>query len=302
MGSRLTSVEVDRWHTLCAELLPPALRATLVGVARPVGLVVVPQGRLAAFPWAALRLDDGRALVEAAVIQLTPSLALLAPELTWPPAASGTTLVSYLDPKLATDEERASLAALGHLAVAGETEMARAVRSGSVAGVYIAAHGNDVGMAQHVVFDGKLAISAGSALALPWPPWVIFAPVSRGAGARRARDGSAGVADQLSAGRSPSGGRRNHRGAQRERRTALRGARSAGDERRAPRRHPASRAAGRAAPLEEAQPGSVGRIRVPQPGRRAGVNERSPAWRRAEAVPTAGTPRSTGRGLADHFG
>jgi hypothetical protein len=175
MGSRLTSAEADRWHTLCAELLPPALRAMLVGLARPVSLVVVPQGRLAAFPWAALRLDDGRALVEAAVIQLTPSLALLAPELTWPPAGSKTTLVSYLDPELATEEEHASLAALGHLAVAGETEMARAMRSGSAAGVYIAAHGNDVGMAQHVVFDGKLAISAGSALALPWPPWVIFA-------------------------------------------------------------------------------------------------------------------------------
>jgi hypothetical protein len=175
MGSRMTSAEVDRWQTLCAALLPPALRAMLVGLVRPVSLVVVPQGRLAAFPWAALRLDDGRALVEAAVIQLTPSLALLAPDLTWPPPGSGTTLVSYLDPHLATPEEHAALAALGHRAAAGEIELARAMRSGSVAGVYIAAHGNDVGMAQHVLFDGKVAISAGSALALPWPPWVIFA-------------------------------------------------------------------------------------------------------------------------------
>ncbi|MFI5590011.1 CHAT domain-containing protein [Amycolatopsis sp. NPDC051758] len=175
MGSRLTSAEIDRWRTLCAGLLPPALRTLLAGLARPVSLVVVPQGRLAAFPWAALRLDDGRALVEAAVIQLTPSLALMAPELTWPPVSSGAALVSYLDPELATEEEHASLTALGHLAVAGESEMARAMRSGSVGGVYIAAHGDDVGMAQHVVFDGKPAISAGSALTLPWPPWVIFA-------------------------------------------------------------------------------------------------------------------------------
>lgn len=175
MGSRFTNAELDRWRTLCVELMPPALRTMLIGAARPMSLVVVPQGQLAAFPWAALRLDDGRALVEAAVIQSTPSLALLDRELTWPPATSGTALVSYLDPELATQKEHASLAALGHRTVADIHEMEWTLRSGSVAGVYIAAHGNDVGMTQHVVFDGKPAISAGSALALPWPPWVIFA-------------------------------------------------------------------------------------------------------------------------------
>jgi hypothetical protein len=114
MSAHQTDAELRRWRALCAELLPPMLRAELLGATRPVSLVVVPHGQLAAFPWAALRLDDGRALVETAVIQLVPSLSLLDRSSTWPPIGSGKELVSYLDPELSTREEHTSLSALGH--------------------------------------------------------------------------------------------------------------------------------------------------------------------------------------------
>jgi hypothetical protein len=175
MSARQTDSELHRWQTLCSELLPTKLRNELLGSTCPVSLVIVPHGQLAAFPWAALRLDDGRALVETAVIQLVPSLSLLDHSLTWPPTDSRKELVSYLDPELSTREEHMSLSAMGHLPVTGEADLARALRSGSVAGAYVAAHGDGLGLAQHVLFGGKPAISAGSALALPWPPWVIFA-------------------------------------------------------------------------------------------------------------------------------
>ena len=97
---------------LAQALLPPGL-AALVGERSdddPVKLVVVPAGRLWALPWSALRLGDGRALVEAAVVALAPSLGVLAALAARPaPAGVGALVCVGAHPELDAGSERAAL-------------------------------------------------------------------------------------------------------------------------------------------------------------------------------------------------
>lgn len=65
---------------LAEALLPSELRDALTGRTRndPIELVIVPAGPLWALPWGALRLSDGRVLLEPAAIALAPSLGVQA--------------------------------------------------------------------------------------------------------------------------------------------------------------------------------------------------------------------------------
>jgi hypothetical protein len=166
--------ELDRWQALGAELLPRELRKVLLSAVRPVSIIVVPDGQLSAFPWAALRLDDGRALLETATIQLTPSLALLDGSLRRWPGGPGS-LLAYLDPGVRTTTEADALRRLGSTVVHTATALENELRGASHAGAYIAAHGLGSGLAQHVVFEDNSVMSAGRALTLAWPPLVVFA-------------------------------------------------------------------------------------------------------------------------------
>jgi len=70
------------WKKLAQALLPPEFQALLQGRttdARPAIIVVVPDGPLAAVPFAGLPLNDGTALVERAVTVFMPNLDMLAP-------------------------------------------------------------------------------------------------------------------------------------------------------------------------------------------------------------------------------
>jgi hypothetical protein len=82
--------EYRRWQELGEALIPAPLDAALAHgtEARPERLVVVPDSVLSAFPWAALRLRDGRRLVEAAVIQVVPAMSLIAPPKPGAPAGA----------------------------------------------------------------------------------------------------------------------------------------------------------------------------------------------------------------------
>jgi CHAT domain len=170
-----------RWQRLACVLLPAALRGRLLRQRAdgPARLLVVPDGPLAVLPWAALWLDD-RPLVAAASVQLVPSLDLL--EETAPPAGSvagqpaARRLLTYLDPDVTVDEEQEMLGRLGHVVRArSRAEVLDRLSADSLAGAYLAVHGEGTGLDQRVTFAGGESLSASSALTRHWPPWIIFA-------------------------------------------------------------------------------------------------------------------------------
>ncbi|PSL52113.1 CHAT domain-containing protein [Saccharothrix carnea] len=165
-------VEARRWAALGAELLPDGLRRALASADEAPTLVVVPSAELSAFPWAALPVDGQQLLVEAAVVQIVPALAVLTPD---PAPADDGPVLAYVDPSVGTAEEARVVAELGHHPVASRDAMLGALRSGRFAGAYVAAHGDGRGLTQRMVFHDGGALSAATALTLPWPPWVVFA-------------------------------------------------------------------------------------------------------------------------------
>lgn len=164
--------EVRRWSGLAAALLPQALRAELVKTVEARNLIVVPGSVLAALPWPALRLEDGRLLLESASIQIVPALAVLTR--TAPVPAPGP-IVTYLDAEVSSGREEAALELLHHERVTSRDELLDALHRSKPSGAYIALHGDGVGLKQHLLFHDGGRISAATALTLDWPSWVVFA-------------------------------------------------------------------------------------------------------------------------------
>lgn len=168
MRGRHTAAEQDRWLRLGTALLPMEFRRALDD--KPIHLVIVPDGRLAALPWAALRLDLDQALVHAAVIQLTPTLGILEPVA----ADHGDTVLTHLalrnsivEQDLHVDERVRT--------VSGRQEFIAALGHLDLRGVYVAGHGQDEGLGQNIRFADAGTLSAATALTLRWPSWVVFA-------------------------------------------------------------------------------------------------------------------------------
>ena len=172
--------EYVRWQGLGALLLPPPLLAQLARAVRerPLRVLVVPDGPLAAFPWAGLRLPDGRHLVEVAVIQVVPVMNLIDDHgtQTEDASAAGRDQIALYRNEEARPDLPGSLARIGTVQEAkSSTEIEQLLGAGGIGGAYFAVHGEGDGLGQHVKLAGGGTISAASALAMRWPPWLIFA-------------------------------------------------------------------------------------------------------------------------------
>jgi len=176
--------EFHRWLDLGEKLLPAPLRARLRAATRaqPIRLMIVPDGPLAAFPWAALRIADGRHLVEVASIHVIPAMSLME---TVPPlqpgpvrsasSAGGRPILLHRDAD-ARDDMLALLSTAGKVLEArSRPEIESVLASGILSGAYFSVHGNGAGLDQNLQLSGGAQISAASALALRWPQWLIFA-------------------------------------------------------------------------------------------------------------------------------
>lgn len=176
MSAPSTPAEAQRWTSLSQALLPEPLRRALLDhpTDSPTWLVIVPDASLAALPWCALPLDDGRPLAAAAVIQLVPTLELLAP-----PTATGRKprrhFVMYTDPAMTDARRTGVLTRLGGVLVADRAQFLDELSGTEPGGAYVAAHGEGRGLQQHLMFDSRTPLSAASALAIRWPAWTIFA-------------------------------------------------------------------------------------------------------------------------------
>lgn len=168
-----SDAEVERWQALCVALLPAGLRAELLRTTRPLRLVVVPGDMLSTLPWPALRLADGRVLVESAVLQLIPALAMLDTDDDGPPC--GTDVVAYLDGEVSTRAERRVLNEYGCRVVGSRESLLTSLSRNAFSGAYLAAHGTGLGLGQHIAFHDESTLSAASALTVRWPRWVLFA-------------------------------------------------------------------------------------------------------------------------------
>ncbi|MGW0828398.1 CHAT domain-containing protein [Streptomyces sp. NPDC002845] len=176
MSARQTPQERLRWQQMCMALIPPQARTQLMKheADYPADLLIVPDGPLAALPWAALRLDDGRLLVKVAVSQLIPTLDLLS---TRPPHENRglADVLVYLGMGNETDDsERAFSNSYATTTIATRTEFFDSLIR-SPQGCYLAAHGSGEGLGQYVRFADGDKLSAATALTQPWPPWVVFA-------------------------------------------------------------------------------------------------------------------------------
>lgn len=176
------------WMDLAADLLPGPLAASLARRDKddPLSLYVVPDGVLAAFPWAGLRLADGRPLVEVARIQVTPAMGVL-PEHSLLPRWSGAESArgpASEEILLHCDVEKelrdlAMLSAISDVRLARDrAEIEALLHGGSLAGAYFSAHGSGDGLDQAIRLKedgGPVSVSASVALTLPWPSWLVFA-------------------------------------------------------------------------------------------------------------------------------
>lgn len=179
LRQRQTGGEPERWTRLAEALLPAPLRRELCVRPEhdPAHLVIVPDGVLAYLPWAALRGDDGRVLATTAVTQLTPSLDLLLTDtvVSTPSRHRRPEVAQHLadDVEFAADE-RERLGRLAELRPLNSVdELSDHDTDGALDGAYLAAHGMGEGFAQEIRLP-EGALSSGAALAVRWPPWVVF--------------------------------------------------------------------------------------------------------------------------------
>jgi hypothetical protein len=169
------------WMDLGGQFLPDQLTARLGARSKddPLRLLMVPDGILAAFPWAALRIADGRHLIEAASIQVTPAIGVLSarPAVPLRPAPRGAADdQEILLHRHEEEGELAALSAIGHIRLAQtRTEIETVLSEGGVSGAYFSAHGRGDGLDQALVLNRDEQIPADAALTMPWPGWLIFA-------------------------------------------------------------------------------------------------------------------------------
>lgn len=169
------------WVDLGAQLLPDQLRASLADRTKdsPLQVFVVPDGILAAFPWAGLRIPDGRHLVEVATIQVIPAMGILPDQSSFLRQTSGAPdhheILLHCDTQEG-QEDLALLSAIGDIRLAqNRPEIETVLSGGDISGAYFATHGHGDGLDQELDLVGGGHISAASALTLSWPNWLIFA-------------------------------------------------------------------------------------------------------------------------------
>jgi hypothetical protein len=169
----------QRWRDLGIALLPVGLRTTLSQASNdePEHIVIVPDGPLTVLPWAAIRLDDGRFLAEAASLQHTPTLDLLERHReSAEPRPAPREVAVYLDPAIRTAKESRLIQAFHDTRLVGSLDQfCDCLTDRSPVGAYVAAHGEGAGLEQHVTFGDSGILSAAAALGYPWPAWTIFA-------------------------------------------------------------------------------------------------------------------------------
>ena len=171
------------WVDLGGQLLPDQLTASLADRSKdnPLRLLMVPDGILAAFPWAGLRTADGRHLIEVASIQVTPAVGILPERSVMPPRSSPRGVADdqeVLLHRYEHEEERelAMLSAIGDVRLTQDrTEIEAVLSEGGVSGAYFSTHGDGDGLDQVLVLNRGGQISAASALTMAWPSWLIFA-------------------------------------------------------------------------------------------------------------------------------
>ena len=182
MSEQQTPEQRQLWHRLCRDLIPGQFRTILTNheTDAPANVVVVPDQALAALPWAALRLDDGRALVQVAVLQFSPSLELLGADDTAPwPSKSGSptpTVAVHLGLGGApTGPERTLTEQSSTREAATRDEFLASLDDVRPVGCYLAVHGAQSGLDQQILFGDSSTLSAATALTTHWPSWVVFA-------------------------------------------------------------------------------------------------------------------------------
>lgn len=175
----LHSSAAGTWRTLAQALLPSELAASLAAgrnEGRPQPLLIAPDGVLGLLPWSGLLLDHDP-LGTLAAIQIIPSLGLLeGAEEPLTARSRAASAVAHLDRGLdGQASERMLLERSFELSLTNSREeFLAALQEGDHQGAYLAAHGDGLGLEQHVEFeDGPL--TAGAALQAPWPEWTIFA-------------------------------------------------------------------------------------------------------------------------------
>jgi hypothetical protein len=175
MRSIQTEPEQLLWRRLAELLLPKPLRDALLCATtqQPTRLLIVPDGPLAAFPWAALCLSDHRRLVEVAVIQILPTLALMTS--TPPQQSYGDAIMLHAGSETFLDVRRLLGAFADVHEASNRKAIERLVAEGRLSGAYFSSHGDGVGLAQSIELAGGGEISAASALSLAWPDWILFA-------------------------------------------------------------------------------------------------------------------------------
>lgn len=165
--------QADSWSSLTRALLPPNLLRRIAEASKdwPERLVLVPDGPISLTPWAALHFD-GEPLIGRAVIQVVPTVELLSEtgSRRLPQTRTVLSHVGDREDELALLAERNSVAS-----VRSRDELIEALHSGDFGGVYLAMHGREMGLDQHIEFADGSTLSAAAAIAYPWPPWVLFA-------------------------------------------------------------------------------------------------------------------------------
>jgi hypothetical protein len=173
---------IEPLRELATGLLPAALRAQLgrTRTDEPIRLLVVPEGPLMAAPWAGLLLDDGRFLVDVAIIQVLPSIGLLglrgdgSPRATHPDGDRPRVLL-HRDGQA----DSGDLAPIGDRGIVSEVPRRRELSerlaaAGAFDGAYFSVHGGDRPHGHELVLGDGGALSADAAEALHWPEWVVF--------------------------------------------------------------------------------------------------------------------------------
>ncbi|WP_406356316.1 CHAT domain-containing protein [Streptomyces sp. NBC_00658] len=174
------------WCGLAEALLPASMRAELAhhSTEAPMRLVIVPDGPLTAVPWAGLRLEDGRYLVEAAVVQLTSSLSLIAdpdgpghiPRKQASSHRGGEGRILFHRDAQTPDSTAELLNAVGAVCEARTRPAIQAALNGrDLDGAYFSVHGDATDHGHELGLGDGSILSTDSALGMWWPAWVVFA-------------------------------------------------------------------------------------------------------------------------------
>jgi hypothetical protein len=167
----LRDPEAAVWRSLGRALLPPSLLAKLaeVDVSSPNHVVIVTDRELAAMPWPALVMPDGRPLLDVAAIQLVPTLEMLERR---PALAAGAREVLVVGgPEVHLEDD------FGLLDITRADGLGRLVSArgeSGLQGVYVGRHGEGAGADQEVGLPDGSAVTLLSALETSWPPWTFF--------------------------------------------------------------------------------------------------------------------------------